>query len=339
MLRAIITLILIAAVFFIIVMVIDNNRFVVRNYSVDSPKIKKPIKLLFIADLHEKCYGKDNKVLVDAIRAQSPDMILIGGDLIVSAKAARHEENSRKRGGPGAGDHSWMKTSEDFIRRIAPICPTRFVKGNHELRLDYYEELNPYGEVFRDVMESAGAKMPGNGYEDLECPRPGGSGGAPEKEGERDTGIRLCGLELPMAYYKKFKKTALSEDVLTELMGDADRTRFNVLLTHSPVYFEQYTKWGADLCLCGHVHGGLMRLPLIGGVVGTRPTLFPKYSGGQYFYSVPDTEGTRTGSMILTCGLGMHTLPIRIFNPGEISVISLLPSDVRRDQKQEAAWN
>ena len=83
------------------------------------------------------------------------------------------------------------------------------------------------------------------------------------------------------------------------------------------------TKWGADLCLCGHVHGGLMRLPLIGGVMGTRPNLFPKYSGGRYSYSIGETDGNRTGTMVLTCGLGTHTLPIRIFNPGEISVIEL----------------
>jgi predicted MPP superfamily phosphohydrolase len=36
--------------------------------------------------------------------------------------------------------------------------------------------------------------------------------------------------------------------------------------------------------------------------------------------------------MVLTCGLGTHTLPIRIFNPGEISVVELLPAD---DLEQE----
>ena len=110
---------------------------------------------------------------------------------------------------------------------------------------------------------------------------------------------------------------------LERLIGRPDPSSFTMLLTHSPVYFETYVKWGADLCLCGHVHGGLMRLPLIGGVMGTRPNLFPKYSGGRYSYSIGETDGNRTGTMVLTCGLGTHTLPIRIFNPGEISVIEL----------------
>lgn len=347
MLRVIITLILIAAVFFIIVMVIDNHRFVVRNYSVRSPKIKKPVKIVFIADLHEKCYGSGNKTLVDKIKELAPDMILIGGDLIVSLNVARDAKRSQKEGGtagnPGAGERNWMKTSENFIRSISGICPIRFVKGNHELRMDYFEEQKEYGEEFRRVLESAGVKMIGNGYEDLDTSVLYGSeSGRFEQMEDPDTGIRLCGLELPMPYYKKFRKTALYGEALTELIGCADRRRFNVLLTHSPVYFEQYTQWGADLCLCGHVHGGLMRLPLIGGVVGTRPNLFPKYSGGQYFYSEPEGENPCFGTMVLTCGLGMHTLPIRIFNPGEISVIDLKPSlndGHGLHQEQEAAWN
>ena len=74
-----------------------------------------------------------------------------------------------------------------------------------------------------------------------------------------------------------------------------------------------------------------MRLPVIGGVVGPKPSLFPRYSGGQYFYRAQTGEEKHLSSMILTCGLGMHFLPIRIFNPGEVSVAELLPAD----QKQE----
>ena len=70
-----------------------------------------------------------------------------------------------------------------------------------------------------------------------------------------------------------------------------------------------------------------MRLPLIGGVVGTRPSLFPKYSGGQYCYTPEVREGKRKSTLVLTCGLGMHTLPIRIFNPGEISVVEIEPDE------------
>ena len=65
----------------------------------------------------------------------------------------------------------------------------------------------------------------------------------------------------------------------------------------------------------GHVHGGFMRLPILGGVLTPAFKLFPKYDGGEF------REGTAT--MILSRGLGTHTLPIRIFNPGELVVIHL----------------
>ncbi len=74
-----------------------------------------------------------------------------------------------------------------------------------------------------------------------------------------------------------------------------------------------------------------MRLPVLGGVVGTRPSLFPKYSGGQYFYSAVTDKKKHLSSMVLTCGLGMHTLPIRIFNPGEVSVIELEPVNKKQE--------
>ncbi len=312
--------ILLAALFFIAVMVIDNHRFVVRRYHVRSRAVKRPVRIVFIADLHEKDYGNGNEELAEAIAEQHPDLILVGGDLIVSSKVW---SNSRKNSGPAESGAEWMKNSAALMKRLVRICPVRFVRGNHEIRLTYYEELREYDALFRKEMESIGAVFLENRRED---PFSGNAG-------NEDSGIRLQGLELPMRFYEKFKKTGLSREELESLIGRPDPSYYTILLTHTPVYFEEYVRWGADLSLCGHVHGGLMRLPLIGGVMGTRPNLFPKYSGGQYFYEAgaksPRGEGGsdsgKRGTMVVTCGLGMHTLPIRIFNPGEISVIELEP--------------
>jgi len=336
--------ILLAALFFIAVMVIDNHRFVVRRYHVRSRAVKRPVRIVFIADLHEKDYGNGNEGPAEAIAEQRPDLILIGGDLIISSKVWR---DSRKNAGDAAGETpgadteqkyaesgpaslrsaGWMKNSAALIKRLAPICPVWFVRGNHEIRLTYYEELKEYDALFRKEMESAGVSFIENRCED---PFSGSAG-------YEDSGIRIQGLELPMRYYEKFKKTGLSSEELERLIGKPDPSFFTILLTHTPVYFEEYVRWGADLSLCGHVHGGLMRLPFIGGVMGTRPNLFPKYSGGQYFYDMEGraksprgdrgSDSGKRGTMVVTCGLGMHTLPIRIFNPGEISVIELEPED------------
>ena len=309
--------ILLAAVFFIAVMIIDNHRFVVRRYTVRSGAVRSPVRIVFIADLHEKDYGGGNEDLVREIAALQPDMILVGGDLIISGKVKSHSRKSdgpAGNGGANSAEAEWMKNSIALMKKLSRICPVWFVRGNHESRLSYVEELREFEALFKAEMEAAGVH-----YIENSCVDPG-----EVCSGCADSGIRLQGLELPMDYYTKFKKTALSVEDLENLIGKPDPSVFTILLTHSPVYFETYVLWGADLCLCGHVHGGLMRLPLIGGVMGTRPNLFPKYSGGRYFYRTGEQDGNRAGTMVLTCGLGMHTLPIRIFNPGEISVIELL---------------
>ena len=86
-------------------------------------------------------------------------------------------------------------------------------------------------------------------------------------------------------------------------------------MAHSPVYFSAYSKWGADLTLSGHLHGGIMRLPFVGGVIGPDFFIFPKYSGGLY------KENNR--NMIVSCGAGMHTVNLRIFNPPELTLVEL----------------
>ena len=104
---------------------------------------------------------------------------------------------------------------------------------------------------------------------------------------------------------------------MEHLVGKANRDRFQILLAHNPVYFEEYARWGADLVLSGHVHGGIVRLPFLGGVISPAFTLFPKYDGGKF------ERGDST--MLLGRGLGTHTLPVRMWNPGEIVLVTLLP--------------
>ena len=285
----------------VISLIIDNRRFVVRRYLLHSSKIKSPVRLVFLADLHEKLYGDDNNALVEAVKAAAPDAILVGGDLIVSGRVYRSSQKSRQPGEDGAVSQEWMENSLSLMKRLTQICPVWFVQG--------------------EEMEKAGVRMLHNGVVDP----------LKESSGGEDSGVLIYGLELPIRFYKKFRRTKLSVEEIREIAGDPDRSSYVVLLTHMPAYFPQYAQWGSDLCLCGHVHGGLMRLPVLGGVVGTRPSLFPKYSGGQYFYSAVTDKKKHLSSMVLTCGLGMHTLPIRIFNPGEVSVIELEPVNKKQE--------
>ena len=78
-----------------------------------------------------------------------------------------------------------------------------------------------------------------------------------------------------------------------------------------PLLLDSYAGWGADLVLCGHVHGGLVRLPFLGGVLSPERKFFPKYDKGLY-----EKDGTK---MYVSGGIGKP----RLCNPPEINLIHL----------------
>ena len=79
-----------------------------------------------------------------------------------------------------------------------------------------------------------------------------------------------------------------------------------------------YKAWGADLILSGHLHGGIVRIPGLGGVISPQAFLFPRYSGELTL------EGDQT--VIVSRGLGTHTIHLRLFNTPELVSISLEPA-------------
>ena len=101
----------------------------------------------------------------------------------------------------------------------------------------------------------------------------------------------------------------------------SDHDRFQILLAHSPLYFEQYADWGADLTLSGHFHGGTIRLPLLGGVMTPQYQFFLPWCGGEF-----EKDGRK---MLVGRGLGTHSINIRLNNISQLLVIKLLP-----DKKQ-----
>ena len=141
--------------------------------------------------------------------------------------------------------------------------------------------------------------------------------------------LAIYGLELPSASYKKFKKTPLTSREISEYLGISENREgsyrinagkqekkcYKILLAHNPAYMDAYLDWGADMVLSGHLHGGLVRVPGLGGIVTPQGFLFPKYSGEM------TQEGNQT--VIVSRGLGTHTLNIRLFNTPELIALSL----------------
>ena len=104
-------------------------------------------------------------------------------------------------------------------------------------------------------------------------------------------------------------------DRIEKLLGKNDRQEFSVLLTHNLLYAESYIKWGADLTLCGHVNGGMLRLPFVGGIYSPERTFFPDYDGGQYPFGKQN--------LVVSRGIGNGNFGFRFLNCPEIVTIEL----------------
>ena len=83
-LDVLVTIICIMALVFIWIILYDSNRFVINRQEIRHHKIKKKMRAVVIADLHNKCYGKNNERLLAAIEECKPDCILVAGDILTA---------------------------------------------------------------------------------------------------------------------------------------------------------------------------------------------------------------------------------------------------------------
>jgi len=252
------------------------NHYLAAFHKLDA--MKTPKKLLFLSDLHNQVYGSNNDGLLENIRQEQPDIILIGGDMLVGKKGYAFD------------------TALSFVRRLPAIAPTYYANGNHEQRI----KENP--EKYQIDYETYKMALIKSGVHFL--------------ENETTTflwdsiPVSITGIELPLKKYKHFSSPRLSyQEVSTRIGVDAGEG-FNILLAHNPAYMEEYKRWGADLVLSGHFHGGLIRIPGIRGIIIPGIGKYKKYSGGIY---LEDEK-----RIVVSKGLGNHTVRLRLFNKAEV---------------------
>lgn len=252
MIKIILIIVAVFIVYCLIEMIRELRDFRVTKYRICSQKlngIKREKKIIFLSDLHNRMYGEENERLLKSIRNQHPDLILIGGDMLV-----------RKDG------NSYDKTVH-FLAKLPGICPVYCANGNHEQKLkelpDKYEQSY---EEYKKALTASGIHMLENASETVKLD---------------EVPVKLSGLEIPLGAYARFGKKELSLKEITDRIGEHGDD-YQILLAHHPGYMKEYLAYGADLILGGHYHGCLVQLPGIGGVISTNFTLFPKYSGGIY---------------------------------------------------------
>ena len=244
----------------------------------------RPLKLVMLADLHDRLWGEHQQYLADNIEKLQGDLVLCAGDMLIAEKQA-------------ATEHALELFEELQERKIPVICGN----GNHESRMRQRPEI--YGdqyEVYSHKIQERGVRILTDEFMDFSW------------EGQK---IRIYGYELPLSYYKKFRQPPYDLTDLNGKFGMPDPEAFHILLAHNPVYFDTYAAWGADLTLSGHLHGGIIRIPGIGGLITPQARLFPKYDRG-----LISLNGKY---MVVSAGLGEHTVPIRIFNPPQLILITV----------------
>lgn len=245
------------------------------SYRIEHEKIPDGfdgVRILLLADLHGKSFGPGNEKLYTRIRECRPDYILGAGDMIVKTRPHNTAETAR------------------FLGRLTELCPVYCGNGNHELALKgqagrqgedayrhYTEQLQRLGVV---VLADSTAVL---------------------RRGEQ--AIDVTGLDLGLGYYAKALSVPMRGDYLEKKLGKPQSGRFHILLGHYPNYFPEYAAWGADLVLAGHMHGGTVRLPGIGGLMSPNFEFFPVYDRGMYRHG--------KSCMIVSPGLGTHSVNIR----------------------------
>ena len=261
---------------------------ILRSYNVKTDRLSGDtgtMKIVMFSDLHfhDERNRSDAVRILNKIKEAEPDMIVSCGDLIL----ARTDDS--------------FGIFYPFFKTLTDICPVYHVNGNYETHIA--SSILEYGskyQMLQEVLESAGV-ITVNNRTVLH-----GSNGQ----------IAVTGFEAPLTLYRKFSRPRYSLYELQKTAGRCRNGKFNILLAHNPYFGDIYFDWGADLILCGHNHGGLVR-------AGDRSLLspygyiLPKYGYGRY------SGNNKRSTMIITAGAGDSRVPVRINDPKEIVEITL----------------
>lgn len=177
-----------------------------------------------------------------------------------------------------------LKNVEYLLNGIKNIAPIYSVTGNHELDNPLlYESLQALYNRYhvREINNENIQIVKGN------------------------ASIMLCGIDYA---------TSIDEVKRNDFYTQQTDDRYRILLCHDSNQYDDSKRYGFNLVLAGHTHGGIIRLPFIGGVLGNDGRFFPKYDGGVFEYN--------GNYLVSSRGLGNSIVP-RFYNNPELVVVHL----------------
>ena len=181
-----------------------------------------------------------------------------------------------------------LPVTAQLISQLTEIAPVYFTGGNHDWASGAIEELK------QTVTDCGGVYM-SNSRVML------------EREGET---VILAGLEDPNGRADMIRPDALLADISAKYPD-----RYVIVLAHRNDFVTKYPDLPCDVIFTGHGHGGVIRLPVLGGLIGTDRSLLPKYDAGLF------ESGRYT--MVVSRGLGDAPLIPRFLNNPEIVSVTL----------------
>lgn len=216
---------------------------------------------------------------------------------VLTALLAEQRPDAVVMTGDMADDHIPHDGIRELLEQIGSVYPCYYVAGNHEFWSGEIEEIKKMFRSYNVTVLEGESHIANLNGQDL-C-----------IGGVDDPSLSLDDRQGDLTRWRK----------QLENCGDSrDDSIFSLLLSHRPERVTDYQHCGFDLILCGHAHGGQVRIPgLVDGLFAPDQGLFPSYAGGLY-------QLENNAVMIVSRGLMRDSLP-RIFNPPELVVINLEP--------------
>ena len=189
----------------------------------------------------------------------------------------------------GVGKNNYSK---EFFHHIISNYTVYMVKGNHEENLAYTTpELLEY-IISSNIQENFFLL---------------------DNSSANFYGINIIGFTSDEAAYKRLFAQKVSVNEIEKKLGIANKSCYNIVVSHNPEGEDSYCKWGADMIVSGHLHGGFIRL-FNKGIISPQLKIFPKYTSGRYFIN-EDCQ------LIVSRGLGTHFPNPRLFNKPHIILL------------------
>ena len=227
------------------------------------------LRIVELADLHGRVFGRGSRRLLAAVRRAEPDLICIDGDLF--------------------DEHTDLAMLPPLLRGLCAIAPVYYVTGNHEWRV-------PGLRGILEQMRDCGVTVLQDDWRVL-------------RRGE--DALIVAGTDDPCGPAER--KTPA--ELIADIRAEAGEAAFLLLLAHRNDQLPQWSALGVQAVLAGHCHGGVVRLPFVGGLFGTDRRLFPAWDAGLY------RQGET--ALYVSRGLSYTNVHFRLFNRPEVAVIVL----------------